>query len=166
MSWTRSRLKHFTVFSPLRAFSNLRESSTSRSTLTAFPDVLSFASLPVHPPTSHNTTWKGQQQGATLSAPPPFLSTSASVALLTFPGQTSPSNHRLGLSRDAQTFLSPDPFSSSSGGNPPHLTPLGVEEKWLYSKLLLDGRAPHPISKGDLDNNVTKHAIYHLPYNL
>ncbi|MEQ2294357.1 hypothetical protein AMECASPLE_003072 [Ameca splendens] len=31
---------------------------------------------------------------------------------------------------------------------PPQLTPLDVEEQQLYSELLPDGRAPHPISKG------------------
>ncbi|MED6280610.1 hypothetical protein CHARACLAT_012500 [Characodon lateralis] len=31
---------------------------------------------------------------------------------------------------------------------PPQLAPLDVEERRLYSELLLDGRAPHPISKG------------------
>ncbi|MED6234334.1 hypothetical protein ATANTOWER_027200 [Ataeniobius toweri] len=31
---------------------------------------------------------------------------------------------------------------------PPQLAPLDVEEQRLYSKLLPDGRAPHPISKG------------------
>ncbi|MEQ2287566.1 hypothetical protein AMECASPLE_013917 [Ameca splendens] len=31
---------------------------------------------------------------------------------------------------------------------PPQLAPLDVEEKRLYSELLPDGRAPHPISKG------------------
>ncbi|MED6261180.1 hypothetical protein ATANTOWER_001932 [Ataeniobius toweri] len=30
----------------------------------------------------------------------------------------------------------------------PELTPLDVEEQWLYSEPLPDGRAPHPISKG------------------
>ncbi|MEQ2244789.1 hypothetical protein ILYODFUR_020748 [Ilyodon furcidens] len=42
MSWTRtrSRLKHRSVFSQLSAFSSLWEPSTSRSTLTAFPNLL------------------------------------------------------------------------------------------------------------------------------
>ncbi|MEQ2296153.1 hypothetical protein AMECASPLE_022099, partial [Ameca splendens] len=31
---------------------------------------------------------------------------------------------------------------------PPQLAPLDVEEQWLYSGLLPDGRAPHPIPKG------------------
>ncbi|TWW68291.1 hypothetical protein D4764_19G0000890 [Takifugu flavidus] len=31
----------------------------------------------------------------------------------------------------------------------PHLAPLNVEEQRLYSKLLPDGRASHPISKGE-----------------
>ncbi|MEQ2297648.1 hypothetical protein AMECASPLE_036706 [Ameca splendens] len=31
---------------------------------------------------------------------------------------------------------------------PPQLAPLDVEEQRVYSELLLDGRAPHPISKG------------------
>ncbi|MEQ2294343.1 hypothetical protein AMECASPLE_002953 [Ameca splendens] len=31
---------------------------------------------------------------------------------------------------------------------PPQLAPLDVEEQRLYSELLPDGRAPHPISKG------------------
>ncbi|TWW71173.1 hypothetical protein D4764_17G0006560 [Takifugu flavidus] len=32
---------------------------------------------------------------------------------------------------------------------PPHLAPLNAEEQWLYSELLPDGRASHPISKGE-----------------
>ncbi|MEQ2242659.1 hypothetical protein ILYODFUR_038290 [Ilyodon furcidens] len=35
---------------------------------------------------------------------------------------------------------------------PPQLAPLDVEEQQLYSELLLDGRAPHPISKGVLSH--------------
>ncbi|MEQ2257315.1 hypothetical protein ILYODFUR_033575 [Ilyodon furcidens] len=31
---------------------------------------------------------------------------------------------------------------------PPQLAPLDVEEQWVYSEFLPDGRAPHPISKG------------------
>ena len=32
---------------------------------------------------------------------------------------------------------------------PPQLTPLGAEEQRLCSELLPDGRAPHPVSKGE-----------------
>ncbi|MED6233714.1 hypothetical protein ATANTOWER_015508 [Ataeniobius toweri] len=37
---------------------------------------------------------------------------------------------------------------------PPQLTLLDVEEQRLYSELLLDGRAPHPISKGEAGHPV------------
>lgn len=45
---------------------------------------------------------------------------------------------------------------------PPQLSHLDVEEQQLYSKLLLVGRAPHPISKGALHHPVLARFILFL----
>ncbi|MEQ2249512.1 hypothetical protein ILYODFUR_030048 [Ilyodon furcidens] len=46
---------------------------------------------------------------------------------------------------------------------PPQLAPLNVEEQRLNSKPLLDGRAPHPISKG-MPGHPTKEAHFSRLY--
>ncbi|KAK5618985.1 hypothetical protein CRENBAI_005126 [Crenichthys baileyi] len=46
---------------------------------------------------------------------------------------------------------------------PPQLAPLDVEEQRLYSEPLLDGRAPHPISKG-VPGNPTDEAHFSRLY--